>query len=204
MKHGKENFTEQCPDGHTNILFRERRHQHVRLSVECRGAKLLAKKLKEENAEFARLSQSRVYENLSFRANVIAYLKAMVLFIAQGGVWDKVTEDFIRWSQKYDMWSKMHFFGEAIEEVECGGSYHQAKKKGPQNLLDLLPEVFTREEAGQMRNRLGIRQGTVGQMLSTWKKREYIEMVGTELPRDQWNRQQYAKTDKYLKKLVKN
>ena len=84
------------------------------------------------------------------------------------------------------------------------GGVWLAKKKGPQNLLDLLPEVFTREEAGQMRNRLGIRQGTVGQMLSTWKKREYIELVGTELPRDQWNRQQYAKTDKYLKKLVKN
>jgi len=168
--------------------------------VECRGARLLAKKLREENAEFARLSQSRVYENLSFRANVIAYLKAMVLFIAQGGVWDKVTEDFIRWSLKYDMWCKMHFFGEAIEEVECGGSYHQAKKKGPQNLLDLLPDVFTREEAQQMRIRHGITQSNVSIMLGSWKKRKYIELHGPELPKNEISRQQYAKTAFYLSK----
>lgn len=168
--------------------------------VECRGAKLLAKKLKEENAEFARLSQSRVYENLSFRANVIAYLKAMVLFIAQGGVWDKVTEDFIRWSLKYDMWCKMHFFGEAIEEVECGGSYRSNKKTGPQNLLDLLPDVFTREEAQQMRIRHGITQSSVSIMLGSWKKRKYIELHGPELPKNEISKQQYAKTDFYLKK----
>ena len=168
--------------------------------VECRGAKLLAKKLKEENAEFARLSQSRVYENLSFRANVIAYLKAMVLFVAQGGVWDKVTEDFIRWSLKYDMWCKMHFFGEAIEEVECGGSYRSNKKTGPQNLLDLLPDVFTREEAQQMRIRHGITQSNVSIMLGSWKKRKYIELHGPELPKNEISKQQYAKTDFYLKK----
>ena len=113
--------------------------------VECRGARTLAKKLREENAEFARLSQSRVYENLSFRANVIAFLKAMVLFVAQGGVWDKVTEDFIRWSLKYDMWCKMKFFGAAIEDVEKSSMCE--KRRGPQNLLDLLPDVFTRDEA---------------------------------------------------------
>ena len=168
--------------------------------VECRGAKLLAKKLKEENAEFARLSQSRVYENLSFRANVIAYLKAMVLFVAQGGVWDKVTEDFIRWSLKYDMWCKMHFFGEAIEEVECGGSFHHTKKKGPQNLLDLLPDVFTREEAQQMRIRHGIIQSNVSIMLGSWKKRKYIELHGPELPKNEISKQQYAKTVLYLKR----
>ena len=168
--------------------------------VECRGARLLAKKLREENAEFARLSQSRVYENLSFRANVIAYLKAMVLFIAQGGVWDKVTEDFIRWSLKYDMWCKMHFFGEAIEEAECGGSYRTTKKKGPQNLLDLLPEVFTREEAQQMRIRHGITQSNVSIMLGSWKKRKYIELHGPELPKNEISRQQYAKTAFYLSK----
>ena len=165
--------------------------------IECRGAKLLAKKLKEENAEFARLSQSRVYENLSFRANVIAYLKAMVLFVAQGGVWDKITEDFIRWSLKYDMWCKMHFFGEAIEDVETGSRY--IRKRGPQNLLDLLPDIFTRDEAKQMRNRQGIVQGTVGNMLATWKKRKYIEPYGDEMPQDQVGRQQYIKTAAYLK-----
>jgi hypothetical protein len=166
--------------------------------VECRQAQLLAKKLKEENAEFARLSQSRVYENLSFRANVIAYLKAMVLFVAHGGVWDKVMEDFVRWSLQYDMWCKMHFFGQAIEEVEYGGA--SVKKRGPQNLLDLLPDIFTRDEAQQMRHRQGVMSGTLGNMLATWKKRKYIEPYGEEMTGDQQGRQQYRKTETYLKK----
>ena len=166
--------------------------------VECRQAQLLAKKLKEENAEFARLSQSRVYENLSFRANVIAYLKAMVLFVAHGGVWDKVMEDFVRWSLQYDMWCKMHFFGQAIEEVEYGGA--SVKKRGPQNLLDLLPDIFTRDEAQQMRHRQGVMSGTLGNMLATWKKRKYIEPYGEEMTGDQQGKQQYRKTETYLKK----
>ena len=163
--------------------------------VECRGARLLAKKLKEENAEFARLSQSRVYENLSYRANVIAYLKAMVLYVAQGGVWDKVTEDFIRWSLKYDMYCKMKFFGEAIENVEY--SFTPTKKRGPQNLLDLLPDIFTRDEAQQMRQRQGVSYGTLASMLSTWKNRKYIELYGPDMSRIDLGRQQYIKTDKY-------
>ena len=165
--------------------------------VECRQAQLLAKKLKEENAEFARLSQSRVYENLSFRANEIAYLKAMVLFVAHGGVWDKVTEDFIRWSLRYDMWCKMKFFGEAIEEVEFAGK--RERKRGPQNLLDLLPDIFTRDEAQQMRNRQGIVGDGLNAMLITWKTRRYIEPYGEEQPDDP-GRQQFIKTPEYLKK----
>ena len=164
--------------------------------VECRGARTLAKKLREENAEFARLSQSRVYENLSFRANVIAFLKAMVLFVAQGGVWDKVTEDFIRWSLKYDMWCKMKFFGAAIEDVEKSNMCE--KRRGPQNLLDLLPDVFTRDEAQQMRLRQGIELGGLGAMLSTWKSRKYIETVGEERTDENAGQQQYAKTAAYL------
>ena len=162
--------------------------------IECEEAKQLAKKLKEECAEFARLSQSRVYENLSFRANVIAFLKAMVLCVAQGGVWDKVTEDFIRWSLQYDLWCKMQFFGNAIEEVENAGTTN--RKRGPQNLLDLLPDVFTREEASQMRIRQGIVHGSVGNMLATWKKRNYIEPMGNE---DEQGKQSYTKTAAYLK-----
>jgi len=165
--------------------------------VECQSARTFAKKLKEENAEFARLSQSRVYENLSFRANVIAYLKAMVLFVAQGGVWDKVTEDFIRWSLKYDMWCKMKFFGDAIEEME--NSTLREKKRGPQNLLDLLPDTFTRDEAQQMRQRQGVMHGSVGAMLSTWKTRKYIEPVGETAEKEEAGRQQYRKTAVYLK-----
>ena len=166
--------------------------------VECRGAHLLAKKLREENADFARLSQSRVYENLSFRANVIAYLKAMVLFVAHGGVWDKTMEEFIRWSLRYDMWCKMKFFGEAIETVESTSC--REKKRGPQNLLDLLPHIFTRDEAQQMRHRQGIVQGSVGNMLASWKSRKYIEPYGTEVPKEELGKQQYIKTAAYLNK----
>ena len=165
--------------------------------VECRQAQNLAKRLKEENAEFARLSQSRVYENLSFRANVIAYLKAMVLFVAHGGVWDKTMEDFVRWSLKYDMWCKMRFFGEAIEEVENYGA--RERRRGPQNLLDLLPDIFTRDEAQQMRHRKGITSGSLSAMLSTWKTRKYIEPYGEEQPSEP-GRQLFKKTATYLKK----
>ena len=166
--------------------------------IECNGARNLAKKLKEENAEFARLSQSRVYENLSFRANVIAYLKAMVLYVAQGEVWDKTTEEFVRWSLKYDLWCKMRFFGEAIEAQESAAT--EVKRKGPQNLLDLLPEVFTREEAGALRNRQGIRGGSLSQMLLNWKLRGYIELYGEEMTRTEANRQRYIKTEGYLRR----
>ena len=164
--------------------------------VECRAAQLLAKKLKEENAEFARLSQSRVYENLSFRANVIAYLKAMVLFVAHGGVWDKVMEEFVRWSLRYDMWCKMHFFGDSIEaqeESELG-----VRKRGPQNLLDLLPTVFTYEEANRMRQRQGISRGSTKMMLDNWKKRGYIEIDGEN--QEDIQCRQYIKTREYLTK----
>ena len=165
--------------------------------IECRQARTLARKLMEENADFARLSESRVYENLSFRANVIAYLKAMVLYVAHGGKWDKTMEDFVRWSLQYDMYCKMKFFGEAIEEVESG--FMRKLRKGPQNLLDLLPEVFTREEAGLLRQRQGIRQGTLKAMLSNWKKRGYIEVYGEEMASKDIARQRYIKTPAYLK-----
>ena len=166
--------------------------------IECPGANRLAKVLMQENADFARLSQSRVYENFSFRANVIAFLKAMVLYVAHGEVWDKTMEDFIRWSLQYDMYCKMHFFGEAIEEQEYAGE--RKNRPGPQNLLDLLPEVFTREEAGMLRQRQGIRTGNLTYMLSNWKKRGYIEIYGEEMPQKEIHRQRYAKTEAYLQK----
>jgi len=164
--------------------------------VECHPVRLLAKKLMEENAEFARLSQSRVYENLSFRANVIAFLKAMVLYVAHGEVWDKTMEDFVRWSLKYDMWCKMEFFGDAIEQEEFGLQTH--KQRGPRNLLDLLPEVFTYEEAGLMRQRQDIRTGTLTKMIFNWKSRGYIELMEGEDPASLSRR--YRKTKTYLTK----
>ena len=165
--------------------------------IECEEASRLARTLVAECADFARLSQSRVYENLSFRANVIAFLKAMVLYVAHGEVWDETMEDFIRWSLQYDMWCKMQFFGMDIEEEEEGRSRRPAR--GPQNLLDQLPEVFTREEAGLMRQRLGVRGGSLRQMLNNWKTRGYIEPYGEEVAKQDVNRQRYIKTEEYLR-----
>jgi hypothetical protein len=170
----------------------------ARGSIECRQARALSKKLVEECADFARLSESRVYENLSYRANVIAFLKACILYVAHGEKWDKTMEDFIRWSLAYDMWCKMHFFGQAIEDQECGSEV-KSVRPGPRNLLDLLPEVFTREEAGQLRTRQGIRHGTLKAMISNWKKRGYIEVYGDVLPQKEVARQRYIKTESYLK-----
>lgn len=166
--------------------------------VVCPQVNRLAKKLVEECAEFARLSQSRVYENLSFRANVIAFLKAMVLYVAHGEKWDKSMEDFVRWSLQYDMYYKMKFFGNAIEAQEEGGQ--KLPTRGPQNLLDQLPEIFTREEAGQMRQRLGIRTGSLRQMLGNWTFRRYIEPYGEDVATSGTLRQRYIKTEEYLRK----
>ena len=166
--------------------------------VECRQASALARKLVEECAEFARLSQSRVYENLSFRANVIAWMKAMVLYVAGGEKWDKTIEDFVRWSLQYDLWCKMRFFGDAIEAQE--EREETIPRKGPQNLLDLLPEIFSREDANAMRQKVGIRNDSISQMLNNWKQRGYIEVYGEEVHRSEVNRQRYIKTESYLKK----
>ena len=166
--------------------------------IECEQASRLSRKMVEECAEFARLSQSRVYENLSFRANVIAFLKAMVLYVAHGEKWDKTMEDFVRWSLKYDLWCKMNFFGEAIELQEENGN--RIPTKGPQNLLDMLPEIFTREEAGLLRQRMGIRSGSVRQMLGNWMHRKYIEVYGEKVMGNELNFQRYIKTKAYLRK----
>ena len=168
----------------------------ARGEIFCQEAFDLAKVLKDENAEFARLSQSRVYENLSFRANVIAYLKACVLYVAHGDVWDKTMEDFVRWSLQYDLWCKMEFFGEAIGEAQTetgtGG-----KKRGPQNLLDLLPDIFTREQAQHIRQRQGFRGGNVQDMLKNWRKRGYIVLTEDSKQED-LSQQKFVKTEKYL------
>ena len=171
----------------------------VRGLVESKAVNRLSKKLVEEYAEFSRLSQDRVYENLSFRANVIAFLKAMVLYVAHGEKWDKTMEEFVRWSLEYDMWCKMQFFGKAIGRQEKQGE-DTFKTRGPQNLLDLLPEVFTREEAQLMRLRQGIDEGNVRSMLSNWKKRGYIEEYGRMMPQNEASRQQYVKTASYLER----
>lgn len=145
--------------------------------VDCPEAFRLAKKLKEECADFARLSQSRVYENLSFRANVIAYLKACVLYVANGYKWDKTIEDFVRWSLQYDLWCKMEFFGADIEEATNNMIREGQKRPGRMNLLELLPDEFTLEDAIRTRRSQGMDAKGTRNMLRQWVYRRYITIV---------------------------
>ncbi|MDO4161255.1 MAG: hypothetical protein Q4D41_12455 [Prevotellaceae bacterium] len=147
--------------------------------VVCNEAFSLAKRLKEECAEFSRLSQSRVYENLSFRALVIAWLKACVLYVANGEKWDKSFDEFIRWSLNYDLWCKMQFFGSAIETAEMEIAMN-SQRKGPRNMLELLPDEFTREDAVRIRLEQGKKEKGVYDMLKQWRRRNYIERTGTD------------------------
>ena len=139
--------------------------------IDCPQAYKLAQKLKEECADFARLSQSRVYENLSFRANVIAWLKACVLYVANGCQWDKTFEDFIRWSLQYDLACKMEFFGSAIEEAQAADGLHNTR--GPRNLLELLPDEFTYQQAVLVRQQEGKSAEGTKNMLWQWIHRGY-------------------------------
>ena len=144
--------------------------------IDCPQAYKLAKTLKEECADFARLSQSRVYENLSFRANVIAYLKACVLFVANGCRWDKTFEDFIRWSLRYDLACKMEFFGDAIESA-MNMPAPDPHKRGRRNLLTLLPDDFSFDQAVRVRQEAGLDAKGTSHMLSQWKLRGYITII---------------------------
>ncbi len=145
--------------------------------IDCPQAYKLAKTLKEECADFARLSQSRVYENLSFRANVIAWLKACVLFVANGCQWDKTFEDFIRWSLRYDLACKMEFFGADIEEANRQGMGRNRQVPGRRNLLELLPDEFTFEDAVRVRQWEGLDAKGTSNMLRQWKHRRYVTIV---------------------------
>ena len=143
--------------------------------VDCPEAFQLATVLKNENAEFARTSQNRIYENFSFRANVIAYLKACVLYVANGFKWEPEIDDFIRWSERYDLWCKMRFFGDMIAKEM--NSAERSSKRGPENLLQLLPDVFTLSQLEALRLEHGLEQkGTKG-IIRQWVHRQYIERI---------------------------
>lgn len=144
----------------------------ARGEVDCPEAFNLAERLCRECAEFAQLSQSRTYENLSFRANVIAWLKACVLYVANGCQWDERFEPFIRWSLNYDLWCKMHFFGAAIDNAN--NIAENGQHRGPQNLLTLLPEVFSHDDADRIRKQEGLGSKGTAKMISQWKSRGYI------------------------------
>ena len=141
--------------------------------LECDQAFQLALKLKEENADFARMTQNRIYENLSFRANVIAYLKACVLYVANGCKWEPEMDEFIRWSLRYDLYCKMRFFGDAIAKAEDGGV--KSSRRGPANLLQLLPDEFSYQEAMAIRLEYGLGQKGTRVMINNWVHRGYIE-----------------------------
>ena len=141
--------------------------------VECKEAFHLAEVLKDENAEFSRLSQDRVYENLSFRANVIGYLKACVLYVANGYQWEPEIEDFIRWSERYDLYCKMRFFGDAIKKAERDGD--QESKKGPASILAFLPDKFCYQQVESLRLKNDMNAKGTAKMLRNWLHRGYIE-----------------------------
>ena len=143
--------------------------------VDCPEAFKLALKLKDENADFARMSQDRVYENLSFRANVIAYLKACVLYVANGYQWEPEIDEFIRWSEQYDLYCKMRYFGESIARMEDEGE--KSSKRGPSNLLQLLPDTFSFQQVETMRLQYGKSKKGTTQMLRNWIFRKYIRKV---------------------------
>ena len=142
--------------------------------VECKEAFHLAEVLKDENAEFSRLSQDRVYENLSFRTNVIGYLKACVLYVANGYQWEPEIEDFIRWSERYDLYCKMRFFGDAIKkaELECD----QESKRGPASILGFLPEEFNYQQVEALRVEHKMSAKGTMKMLNNWLFRGYIKV----------------------------
>ena len=142
--------------------------------VECQEAFELAKVLKDENAEFSRLSQDRVYENLSFRANVIGYLKACVLYVANGYKWEPEIADFIRWSERYDLYCKMRFFGDAIKKAMREGD--QESKKGPSSILEFLPEKFNYQQVESLRLKNDMNAKGTAKMLRNWIRRGYIEI----------------------------
>ena len=160
--------------------------------VECQEAFELAKLLKDENAEFSRLSQDRVYENLSFRANVIGYLKACVLYVANGYKWEPEIADFIRWSERYDLYCKMRFFGDAIKKAMREGD--QESKKGPSSILEFLPEKFNYQQVESLRLKNDMNAKGTAKMLRNWIRRGYIEIEESDSVTQKLSDSVYFKT----------
>ena len=141
--------------------------------IDCPEAYHLAEILSDENADFSQVTQNRIYENFTFRANVIAYLKACVLYVANGCRWEPEIEDFIRWSERYDLWCKMRFFEEDIQKANNVGEH--SNKRGPSNLLQSLPDTFTEQQVVEARAALGLSEEGTAHLLSTWVYRKYVK-----------------------------
>ena len=146
--------------------------------VECEEAYRLAEVLKNENAEFSRTSQNRIFENFSFRANVIAYLKACVLYVANGYRWEPEMDDFIRWSERYDLYCKMRFFGDMIAKE--ASTAEKSSKRGPENILQLLPDVFTEPQLEAIRLEHGLKAQGCKNVIKQWIYRKYIVRMESE------------------------
>jgi hypothetical protein len=146
--------------------------------VECEEAYRLAEVLKNENAEFSRTSQNRIFENFSFRANVIAYLKACVLYVANGYRWEPEIDDFIRWSERYDLYCKMRFFGDMIAKE--ASTAEKSSKRGPENILQLLPDVFTEPQLEAIRLEHGLKAQGCKNVIKQWIYRKYIVRMESE------------------------
>ena len=159
--------------------------------VDCPQALRLAKKLVEENAEFARLSQNYVFENLSFRANVIAYLKACVLYVANGCRWEKSIEDFIRWSERYDLWCKLRLFGQMIYDADNDRSDQpKTAPRGPKNLLEMLPDEFSLDDYLKLRVAEGYDGDNVKKArmaIRQWIHRGYVVQKEAECDSDSYS-----------------
>ena len=141
--------------------------------IDCPEAYRLAEILSDENADFSQVTQNRIYENFTFRANVIAYLKACVLYVANGCRWEPEIDDFIRWSERYDLWCKMRFFEEDIQKANNAGEH--SNKRGPSNLLQSLPDTFTEQQVVEARAALGLSEEGTAHLLSTWVYRKYVK-----------------------------
>ena len=174
---------EQPVYGQYDIAFDEALRPYIenltkaRGLIVCKQADALARKLQKECAEFARLSQNEVYWNLSHRACVIAWLKACVLYVANGCKWEKTIDDFIRWSLEYDLWCKMEFFGEDIAKANM--ETETRTKRGPRNLLELLPDVFTIADARRVRQQQGMgnENRKCEKMIHQWVFRKYVLQI---------------------------
>ena len=158
--------------------------------IDCPQAYKLAKKLQQECAETAQLNQNETYWNLSHRACVIAWLKACVLYVANGQKWEKPIEDFIRWSLHYDMFCKMVFFGNRIEAAN-NAEDSRVGAHGPVNLLTKLPDEFTVEDAKRVRLKEGKTTDGTKKMISQWKTRGFILQLTVD---------SYQKTEKFKNK----
>jgi len=188
--------SEQPVYGQYDMAFEEKLKPYIdnltsaRGLIDCPQAFKLAQKLQQECAEFARLSQNEVYWNLSHRACVIAWLKACVLFVANGCKWEKSIEEFIRWSLNYDLWCKMQFFGDDIAKA-INGDDARIGTRGPRNLLELLPDKFTIEDAKRVRQQQGLPVAGASKMVRNWKSRGYVTQISDI---------SFQKSEKYKKK----